>query len=101
MEAIEPKVLSAGTIILVETVTQVFEFTVLEGGRLLTNCAGKRCFGRQTIDFIGCLGKNGMIYAGKIVEDCHLILKTEDGQFVSGCVKSASIRGENYSYELW
>jgi hypothetical protein len=101
VEVIEPKCLPPDTIILVETTAQVFEFVIRLDGRLWATCAGKRGFSRQTAEFIGSLDQKGTLFAGKIVRNLHLVLRLEDGRYTSGCVKSASVHGDDFIYELW
>ena len=98
---IELNKLPPKTVILIETVAQVFAFTVQKSGKVWATGVGKRSFKRQTAEFVGSIDQNGMLFAGLVVKDLHLIFKLADGRFTTGCVHSASVKGVNYSYELW
>ncbi len=98
---IEPNKLAPNTLILVETTAQVFEFLTREDGKIWATGAGKRGFGRQSAEFVGSIDQNGTLFADMIVRNHHLIIKLVDGRYTTGCVKSASIQGNGYKYELW
>jgi hypothetical protein len=100
-EVIEPKKLPPKTTLYLETNAQVFEFILRLDGRLWATCAGKRSFTRQTAEFVGSLTQKGMLFADKIVRNQHLVIRLESGRYTTGCVKSASVHGDGYFYELW
>ncbi len=102
---IEPARLPLGTIILLETNSQVYELVTREDTLLWATGCGKRSFSRQPVEFIGSIDQNGTLFAGLVVKDQHMVLKLATGRYVTGCIRSASIfgqpRGEEYRYELW
>jgi hypothetical protein len=98
---IEVEKFPVGTSILAETAVQIFEIVVEEGG-LSAIGLGKRGFERQKVEFLGSITRTGMLFAGIIVKDMHLVFKLESGQrYTSGCIRAASINSKNYHYELW
>lgn len=98
---IEIAKLPTGTSILVETAAQIFEIVVQQGYNVSVIGIGKRNFIRQNAEFIGSITQTGMLFAGIIVKDMHLVFKLESGRYTTGCIRAASINNENYHYELW
>jgi hypothetical protein len=98
---IEPARLATGTTLLLESNAQVYELSIREGGLISAVGCGKRGFLQQIVEFVGSLDQRGTLFAGLIVKDYHMVLKIDTGRYVTGCIRSASIRGPGYSYELW
>lgn len=99
---IEVAKLPVGASILAETPVQIFEIVVEEGDKVSAIGLGKRGFERQKAEFLGSITRTGMLFAGMIVKDMHLVFKLENGQrYTSGCIRAVSINSKNYHYELW
>jgi hypothetical protein len=100
---IEPAKLSPGTIFFVETVKHIFEFEVLANGLQVTSNESEIFRGgRQLCEIAGSVDENGMLFAGMVVQDKHLIISLKNtGRFVTGLILSASLHGKDWSYELW
>ena len=98
---IEVARLPVDTSILVETPAQVFEITVEVGNKVSVIGVGKRGFKLQKAEFVGSITRNGMLFADIIVKDMHLVFKLDGGRYTTGCIRAASISGQNYRYELW
>lgn len=98
-QVIEPSRLQKGIILLVETTAKVFEFEFLGGGRAILNGKGLK---RDTpCQIVGSLDRNGTLFADKIVQENHLIIGLSTGRMVTGLVRSASLSGANWIYEMW
>jgi hypothetical protein len=100
--AIEVSKLGPKTIVLVETNKHVFEFTIEKNIIYVSSSNTEVISGRQPCIIAGCIDENGTLFSGLIVKDRHLIIKINNqGRYVTGRIKSASIQGDGWSYELW
>jgi hypothetical protein len=96
-----PKDLPVGTTLYVTTPAQCYEITTLGGDGISLFGVGKRPLTEQKARFVGCLDNDGMLFAGMIVRDKHLIFKLESGRYTTGCVETACVKTDTYTYELW
>jgi len=94
--------LSPKTIILVETNKYVFEFHIEADSVYVSSSNTEVISGLQQCIIAGCIDENGTLFAGLISRGKHLIIHIKNRRrYVTGRIKSASVRGDGWSYELW
>lgn len=99
---IEPARLTNGTVLLIETVKHVFEFKVTKKGMRVSSSNDAIFTGAVPCKISGSSNEDGTLYAGMIVKDLHLIIDLMDrGRYVTGLIKSASLQGKGWKYEMW
>lgn len=101
---IEPSKIKPGTTILIETNKHVFEFTLENNGRMYVTTSNTEIVPPHTeCKIAGCTDEKGTLFADMIVKEKHLIINLvpQHSRYVTGLVRSASIRGEDWSFELW
>jgi hypothetical protein len=98
-EFIEPAKLQSGTTIYLETNSTVYELNVLKDGRAILS-SSKRKKQKVPCTIIGST-RTGVIIAGKILRDHHLILSLPKQRFTTGLIKGASVTKDKWHYDLW
>ena len=98
---IEIAKLLAGTTILIETVKHVFEFIVEQDQIYVSSSNTEIISGKQPCKIAGCVNADGTLFAGLIVKDKHLIINLNGRRYVTGLIKSGSVRGKGWAYEIW
>jgi hypothetical protein len=93
--------LKVGTVILLETNKHVFEFTIEENKIYVSSSNIEIISGRCQCKITGCINEDGMLFAGLIARNKHLIFALKGrGRYVTGLVKSLSLHGPGWTYEL-
>jgi hypothetical protein len=101
MGVIEPTKLRRGTTLIIETTAKIFEFEMLGGGRALVRSSGKDFKKNRPCQIVGSLSKDGTLFADMLVYEKHMIISLPKGRHVTGLIRSASVKGPGWSYELW
>jgi hypothetical protein len=99
---VEPAKLPVGTTIFVETTKHVFEFVFKKRTLYVSSSNTEAISGQYKCQIAGSIDENGTLFAGLIVRNRHLIIDLHrHGRYVTGLVKSVSLRGPCWSYEMW
>lgn len=75
---------------------------------MLSDCKAQVCSNKPPFDkkplpctIIGCVGSDGTVFADHIYHDTQLLVATPKRRYISTKIRTASIRGSNWYYELW
>jgi len=99
---IEIDKLHVNTSIFIETNKHVFEFILEEDSWYVSSSNLDIISGKQKCTIAGCTTQNGTIFAGLIVLNTHLIIGlTTSRRYVTGLIKSGSLHGPGWAYEIW
>jgi hypothetical protein len=99
---VEPAKLPVDTTIFVETIKHVFEFVIKKRSLYVSSSNIEAISGQYKCKIAGSIDENGTLFAGMIVRNRHLIIDLHrHGRYVTGVVRSVSLRGPNWSYEMW
>lgn len=99
---VEVDKLKPGTTILVETNKHVFEFTVEKNKLYVSSSNTEVISGNLQCKIAGCVDEKGTLFAGLIVYKKHLIIDLKNrGRYVTGLVRSLSLHGPGWTYEMW
>ena len=99
---VEPAKLPVGTTIFVETTKHVFEFILKKRSLYVSSSNTEAISGQYKCKIAGSIDENGTLFAGLIVRNRHLIIDLHrHGRYVTGLVRSVSLRGPDWSYEMW
>jgi hypothetical protein len=99
---VEVAKLKPGTTILLETNKHVFEFIVEDNKIYVSSSNIEVISGRCQCKISGCINESGTLFAGMILHDKHLIIALKGhGRYVTGLVKSLSLHGPGWMYEMW
>jgi len=94
--------LVVGTILYIDTISQVYAFQIISGGRAIGKANGHEPFiVDMPCTLVGCINEHGKLYSDKIVYGLHLIIAIPKGRTVTGRVFGASLHGPDWKYELW
>ncbi len=98
---IELTKLAKGIELFIETTAQIFAFSMLGDGRAVVRSTGAKFKKDIPCQIIGSLDKDGTVFADMIVREKHLIIALPQGRHVTGLIRSASLQGAGWLYEMW
>lgn len=97
---IYPGEVRPGTIVYVETVRNLYEFTFSSTGISLSS-SNKMLLDNQPCIIVGSITLNDELFQGMIINDACLIVDLRTKKIKTSLIVAASIYTEGWHYDLW